>query len=107
MKKTKMLVVSMALAIALLCVLFVYALTTRQVSHTGSIIASNNFQLYQDSDCTIPITAWDWGTFGRNTVVHRDGYIKSLAEVEIQVKKVNVFRGVCECRFEREGERIV
>ena len=86
MKKTKIAFGVLALAVVLLACALGYALTTRQVSHRGSIIASDNFQLYQDSDCTIPITSLEWGTFGRNTNQHRDGYIKSLAEISINVK---------------------
>jgi len=79
-------IVSVAVVSCMLLLALGYALTLRQVSHTGSIIASDNFQLYQDSDCTIPITSLEWGTFGRNTNQYRDGYIKSLAEVSINVK---------------------
>jgi hypothetical protein len=78
--------IAVAVVASLLLLALGYALTVRQISHVGVIVASDNFQLYEDEACTIPLNAWDWGTFGRNTVVHKDCFIKSLAEIQINVK---------------------
>lgn len=77
---------SLALLTAfLLSAVIAYALIQRQVQHSLVIVASENFNIYENAECTIPLNSIDWGTTGRNIVLHRDYYIKSLAEVNLNV----------------------
>jgi hypothetical protein len=58
-------------------------IVTRTINQSGIIVSVKDFQVYSDAECTVILTAHDWGELHRSEVKELVFYGKNLGEEDL------------------------
>ena len=87
-RKTSIAIIALIICVGLLSTAFAYLWVTRTIDYSLSVKTTGNFAIYQDADCTIPITTRNYGEIDVSTapaIISFTNYFKNTGNTPITV----------------------
>jgi len=94
------------ITIAILSIALTYAVfqLQRQISHTINVVGVYDFKVYENPECTIELTAYNWNTVNKGATYYKPIWVKNTGDTAILINwnttEANPHNGV-ELRMER------